>query len=401
MKLFIKNKKTTDETVATNLKLFTVLQIFQKRVFFPLAAIYYIEVAGFTAQDVLLVASFYYVISFAFEVPTGYFADRVSKVMSIRIGALLNIVATLLYVLVQNKYGIFIGNFFEAVGYSFIAGAGEALIHDSLSYIKREADYSKIVSRTQSYSLYINAFLIALVPMTYGIDKRLPFLIGSVAYTILGVAALYMKDIIVNKNKETKKRSFVYMFKKKGALSFWLIFGVVGSLYYAQSDMNNLILKDFGVTSSHIGWIFAIASIFAAVIGRWIHLLKNIPIKYYVFIDGLMMTLPMLAVFSKSYVLMSIAVIVNMAFWRYRKIIYQDHLLTVYPTDYKATLLSTINNIIQLNLLWVPVVIGFVISKTNLQLGLGIIGLSALGLVPIFYLTTRSFFTLKNKASLS
>lgn len=386
----------SEKTVNKNLKLFFILQIFAKRVFFPLAAIYYVEVAGFSVNEVILVASFFYLTSFLAEIPTGYFADRVSRVTSIRIGAILNIIATLLYVLVQNKFGIFAGNFFEAIGYSFIAGAGEALIYESLLYVKKEADYSKIVSRGQSYSLYINAVLIALVPMTYNIDKRLPFLIGTFAYIVLGIAALYMKDIRIPKDKIDVKKPIKIILDKKGVVMFAIFFGIIGSLYYAQSDTNNLILKDLGVTASHIGWIFAIASIFGAVIGRWIHYLKNIPVEKYVVLDGIIMTLPMLAVFTKSYILMSIAVIVNMAFWRYRKIIYQDYLLTIYETTYKATLLSAMNNMIQLNLLWMPMVIGVAISLTNLQLGVGIVGVLSLFLIPLYYYSTKYFF--KNRS---
>lgn len=388
----VDNVKNPEKTVNKNLKLFFILQIFAKRVFFPLAAIYYVEVAGFSVKEVLLVASFYYLVSFLAEIPTGYFADRVSRVMSIRIGAILNIVATLLYVFVQNKFGIFAGNFFEAIGYSFIAGAGEALIYESLLYVKKEHDYSRIVSRGQSYSLYINAVLIALVPMTYNIDKRLPFVIGTLAYIVLGIASLYMKDIRIPKDKINTKKPIRIMLDKKGIIPFAIFFGIIGSFYYAQSDMNNLILKDLGVTAGHIGWIFAIASVFGAIIGRWIHLLKNIRVEKYVFIDGIIMALPMITVFTKSYLLMAIAVIVQMAFWRYRKIIYQDYLLTIYQTTYKATLLSAMNNIIQVNLLWVPIMIGFVISQTNLQLGLGIVGISSLFLIPFYLYFTKEFF---------
>jgi MFS family permease len=330
----------TTKRAESNIKLFFIIRIFVKRVFFPLAAIYYVEVAGLSVQEVLLVASFYYLLGFIFEVPTGYFADKVSKVMSIRIGAFLNIIATLLYVFFPTKLGIFSGNFFEAIGYAFIAGAGEALIYDSLLSVNREKDYAKIVSKAQSSSLYVNAILVAIVPMTYAIDKRLPFLIGTFAYTFLIIAALYMKDIRSIKKEVINKKPLRLIFKQKGVIPFGILFGIIGALYYSQSDMNNLALVDFGVAPAYIGWIFAIASLFAAIVGHWIHRLKNIPVSSYVLLDGVMMTIPLLTAFSGSYLLMSIAVIINMAFWRYRKIIYQDHLLTMYNTDYRATLLS-------------------------------------------------------------
>jgi hypothetical protein len=58
----------------------------------------------------------------------------------------------------------------------------EALIHDSLVVLDEVDNYAKIASRAQSLSLVGNAILVAVVPLLYPIDKRLPFVISFIAY---------------------------------------------------------------------------------------------------------------------------------------------------------------------------------------------------------------------------
>ena len=100
----------------------------------------------------------------------------------------------------------------------------------------------------------------------------------------------------------------------------------------------------------------------------------------------------------KSFFLI-IAFLINMSFWRYRKIIYQNYLLEIYPTKYKATLLSAMNNVEQANSLWLPMAIAFVVSKTNLTTGLGLIGLGTLVFIPFFI--SSSLAVLKSKSTSS
>jgi hypothetical protein len=56
------------------------------------------------------------------EVPTGYFAYRVGRIASLRVGSLLAAIATDCYVIFHHKTGIYLGNVFEALGYSFMGG---------------------------------------------------------------------------------------------------------------------------------------------------------------------------------------------------------------------------------------------------------------------------------------
>lgn len=376
-----------------NIRLYVILKIFTKRVFLPLSAIYFVQVDGFTLKEIGLLAAFFALVQLLAELPTGYFADRFARITSIRIGALLNIAATLLYALVHTKLAVFVGQGLEAVGYCFIAGAGEALIHDSLVAKGQTHRYSKILSHAQAIALVMNAVLIALIPMTYQLNPSLPFLLGSLAYGCLLAVSLRMADVSHEKLEHHRARpSWRGLVDKRHIISFGLLFGIVGALYTGPSDMVNLALKDFGIRPEYLGWLFAIASLFGAMMGPFIHLLRKLSITQYAFLDLVMLLSVYAGALSGSALMLSILVIINMSFWRYRKIIYQDHLLTIYPTRYKATLLSAINNIEQLNLIWLPVVIALSVAHLGYAEGLGLIGLGGLVIMPLYLISTVRAF---------
>lgn len=376
-----------------NIKLYIFVRIFAKRVFIPITAIYFIDTAGFTIRDIGLLSAFFSLVQLLAEVPTGYFADRIGRVQSIRMGAILAAIATTIYVFIHHKTGIYLGVMLEALAYSFLGGAGEALIHDSLVVKDKVADYTKILSRTQSVSLIANAVLIALVPMTYGLNKAYPFAIGTLAYLILIAFTFFMHD--VSRASSIVKHKFeglTRVIRKRHILLFAITFGIIAALYTSPNDMFNIALRDYGINVSLIGWVYALGSVVGALIGPVFHHLRKLRLSTYLLIDVTSLLSVYLAAYTRQPYILATAVIFGIAFWRYRRIIYQDYLLTLYPTSYKATLISAMNNLEQLNSIWLPLVITSAVYTFGISRGLGLIGLFALSISPIFIYSTLRFF---------
>ena len=374
---------TLEQKADRNIKLIVIAKIFGKRVFLPLSAIYFMQVAGFSFAGIGLLGSLYFAVNFICDVPTGIFADRIGRKSSIKVGAALNICSTLLYVLEPTKTGVIIGTILEAIGYAFIVGAGEALIHDSLEVKNKVNDYTKVMSRAQSISLVINAGLVALVPMTYKIDPRLPFLIGTFAYLTLFITASFMHEVIVG-SKHKFKHTVLPMLKSSGMLLFALFYGVFGALYMAPSDQINLAFKNLGLQPQLIGWVFASASIFGALVGVYFHKLKLLSIDRFILIDIACVVLPFISIFLGSLHILIFGTLFSMAMFRYRRGLYQDKMLEHFPGRPKATLISMLNNFEGIHLIWIPAALGFTITKVGYQEGFGIL--------TIFTLITGSGF---------
>ncbi len=376
-----------------NIRLYIFIRIFAKRVFLPLTALYFIDTAGFTIRDIGLLSAFFSIIQLLAEVPTGYFADRIGRIMSIRVGAILAALATTIYVFIHHKTGIYLGVMLEALGYSFLGGAGEALIHDSLVIKKQEHEYTKFMSRTMSLSLIANALLITFVPMTYAWNPAYPFAIGTLAYILLFTAAMFMHDVehvaTVVKLKIPVLKQIV---GKKNILLFGLSFGVIAALYTSPADMFNVALREYGVRIDLIGWIYGLASVVGAAMGPFIHYLRHIKLSHYLLIDLVILIATYLAAYTGNPYVLGLTMIIGIGFWRYRRIIYQSYLLNIYPTSYKATLISAMNNLEQLNAIWLPLLITGAIHYTSTSAGLGLIGVFVLAVAPVFYYSSLKFF---------
>ncbi len=384
-----------------NIKYYIFVRIFAKRVFLPLTAIYFIDTAGLTIRDIGLLSAYFSFIQLLAEVPTGYFADRIGRITSIRLGAILATIATGCYVFFQNRLGIYAGVAFEALGYSFLGGAGEALIHDSLVAKKQESTYTKVMSHNMSISLIINAILVALVPMTYTIDRRLPFAIGGLAYILLFTFSLKLHDLYPPRPKlaSLKLPNFSFFITHKTMLLFGLTFGIIAALYSSPNDMLNIALKEYGLSPERIGWVYGLGSLVGALFGPFIHYLRNLKVRHYVLVDlGFLLSL-YLAAASRSAIFLAIVMIITIAFWRYRRIIYQSYVLNIYPNAYKATLVSSLNNLEQLSSIWLPLAITASIHASgSISLGLGIIGVATLAISPIYYFAAKRFLHIPSQA---
>ena len=377
-----------------NVRLHALIRIFAKRVFLPLTAIYMVEYVGLSVVDIGYLSAFFSLTQLLMEIPTGYFADRLGKVLSLRIGAILALLATLCYVFLHQRLGIYLGVFLEALGYSFMGGAGEALTHDSLAVQGKDHEYTKIVSRAQSYSLIINAILITLVPMSYAVDPRAPFLIGTLAYLILAGTTVFMRDMPAAKAEKVTHQlpSPLRLLRRPDLLLFAFSFGAVAALYTTPSDYLNLTLKDLGLRPDLIGWVYGAASVVGALVGTVAHHLKRMPLGRYLVLDLGALLFIYIAAFSQNVPFLIFAMVMGIALWRYRRIIYQDYLLSKYHTGLKATLISALNNVEQISAVWLPLLFTLAIHQVGLTRGLSLMGLFTLAMIPLYVYACRRFF---------
>jgi len=171
-------------------------------------------------------------------------------------------------------------------------------------------------------------------------------------------------------------------------LVFALTFGIISALYTSPNDMLNVALREYGIRVEHLGWIYGMGSLVGAALGPANHALRRLKPNHYVLLDSLVLLSVYAAAYTQSPYLLATVMVLAISFWRYRRIIYQDYLLRIYPDAYKATLVSTMNNLDQLNAIWLPIAITTAIHYFGIANGFGLIGLATLCLIPIFYTTS-------------
>ncbi len=345
-----------------NITLFGVYKIFTKRVFIPLTTIYATQQAGLNIQQIGFTTAIASVTSLLLDTTTGYWADVHGRRKSAQVGSIAAALSTLMYVFSTNFIGILSASIVMAIGYSFMNGAIEALIHDTLVSLGQEGSYSKVASRAQSLSLVINAVFVSLVTLLYPIDRRLPFVVGFLAYCSLYiVSSMFTEPHIVHEVTQVKLNFIkaVRMLLTRNTGLFFFCVGLAYAVSTGTTDVFNLALIKLGMQPRFLGIIFGGTSLIGAILGIWVHNLKRLSFKQYATFDVTINLMPFLVYgLARNLPLAILIFVINFSFWRYESIIYQHYVLEIYGTSrYKATIVSLMTNFRSLHEIWIALAI--------------------------------------------
>jgi MFS family permease len=328
------------------------------------------------------------------NIPAGYFADRTTRRGSMTIATILLAASTLMYVLMPSFPGAILATMLEALGYAFLIGSGEALMHDTLVATGRTDQYVKIMGRAQSFGLIGNVILISLATLTYAVDKRLPFICGTlVVLCFLIVVRTLVEPPVTRSATRTVNaihglskalRTFVH----RRTVAFFMILGLMSGIYTAYTPISLLVYKDLGIDPSLFGFLYAGGNLVAAAGGLFVHHLRRLSLLQYSILDAAIGGSAMLLVGLTQSIWVAVGMfLLNMGFWRLRPIIYQDHLLRRFEGHgLKATLISTMGFFHDLNLLWLPIVFMGVTGALGYYDAFIVLGLSTMAGVSVLFM---------------
>ena len=369
-------------TLRRNVRLYGWFKVFNKRVFLPMTAIYLVEVGHVSLGGIGIIATVTGLVTLCAQIPTAYVADRRTRRFAMMIGSIILALGVAVLIPWPSLAGGLLAGVLSGLGFAFISGSGQALIHDSLEQCGKGNTYVKIMGRAQSKGLIGNIVLIGLVPMTYAIDKRLPFILGVVAFLILFVISwAFVEPASRNKPNGTRHISQIFValrtFVNRRTVVLFAAVGLVFGLYSAPTDYTNLILKDLGLAPQFIGLAFAASSFAGAIGGYGLHHLQRLSFKRFVILDVLVCCSFFVIVgITRSLPITAVAFVINLSFWRLRSILYQHYLFEVFKdTTHKAMLVSVLGFVEQLFVIVLPTVFVLCILHWGYYVGYTVVGI--------------------------
>ena len=134
-------------------------------------------------SEVIQLGAFYYFCVCLFEVPSGYFSDRVGRRITLLIASNAFIAANLAFIFADGFSLLLLGQLFLALGMAMLSGTDTAFLYDSLLSVNREREYAIFEARGQAYSMTALA-LFSLAGGVLGLfDLRWPYylsLLGAI-----------------------------------------------------------------------------------------------------------------------------------------------------------------------------------------------------------------------------
>lgn len=309
---------------------------------------------GLTFSETMLLQSLFIFSWAVFEVPTGAFADRFGRKKSIILGCFLVASAAFIYGSVPNIYVFMLGEALWALGLSFISGADEAIIYDTLKTLRRQNDSKSVFAR---YSMALSlAFIIAspigsIIAVKFGLNY--PMLFTGIPVAFAGFVAMTLKEP-KRKISRTKKHYFaivresVSYLRNHPKLRPLVIDSILGGtiLYYILW-LYQLMLAKSGAEVFQYGWIASGMNLFSIILLSQIARLesffgKKTLIRATVLIPGIAF---IAAAFTKNMAFTIVLIFAIMGFRGLRTPLFSSYFNVHISSGKRATMLSSISMI--------------------------------------------------------
>ncbi|MFH0845916.1 MAG: MFS transporter [Patescibacteria group bacterium] len=174
-------------------------------------------------SQTLTLQSWFMICCFVFEFPSGGFADRFGKKLSLTLGLLLNGIGFLIYGSIPNFWIFCLGELVLAIGCSLISGTESSLIACTLNNLNRKHQKKIVLGRNKSFGMIgmlISAALGSIVAHYFGLREAV--LITATCPLIAFVISLTLTEpnngVNLKSFKETLINGF-FCFKKSKALT--------------------------------------------------------------------------------------------------------------------------------------------------------------------------------------
>jgi len=363
----------------------------QRRHFIPLVAIFFLTLPDTTAQQIGFYTGVGFIASLIFEVPSSYFADRIGHKITLIIAKLFMVISTLMFIIATNFWYFVLGSMFMSLSTSFSGGVGSAFMHNTLLDLKREKEYTKIMSRIGAYASLFSGILIVLLPFLTKTSILLPFKICIVIDVVGFIVVCTLKS--PQHDRDTQSISFHNIVKtlrtavKPGFYPLAIFTSAISGFLVADNSYRYVYLQSLGYPIIFIGFVMGLSRLVWFLLAQNIKYLQKLSIHTLATIDLFLFPIAyvLVALFDNPYVVGVFFSIVVGYMWA-RDQLYTTEFIDHYITNqkYKATMLSVTTQIDYVFEMIVAFTIGIVMQKSY-KLGFFTLGIVLFCILIIIY----------------
>lgn len=236
----------------------------------------YLQNLGLSFYQISLLSIVTGISIFLFEIPTGYFADKISRKFSVLLGLFISGIFLILMGIFSNFYLLFLFWFIIGFAFTLTSGADSAWVVDNLKNKKQNKLISEYYLKEHSISSLgiIISPLIAILIIKYFSLNYLWFVYGT-GYILAFIILLFVPEYYVPKNNfknndkyfsknEFKKIVYIITSNKKLLLLFlfpiFLVVTLSGNLGWQPFFIS------LGLNSIYLGFIYALLGVINVII---------------------------------------------------------------------------------------------------------------------------------------
>ncbi len=256
-------------------------------------------------------------------------------------------------------------------------------MHESLIELDEGHLFAKMQARSTGIGLLGNMVLVALVPLTYVVGARLPFIISSALALFVFFLGFTLVTPIKTKRdiSELGRVSFPNLLRSiraNGMLPLFFMLGIVATIYDKVPTFREIYFYALGTPVQYLGFILALGSLLGAFLSLLIPRMSRWTENNFYLFDMLVSVGLIVCIGLTHNLYLGIFWFTCItAYDRNRDTVVHNFLLAQSPTrELKATYISLLNFSGEIQGMWVPLLLGYLVGKLGLNngyLGFGLI----------------------------
>jgi len=253
-----------------NIRKFYIYRFFQAMFLVGPIFVLFLTDNGLSITQVMFLQAYFYIILLLLEVPSGAFADRYGRKLSIILSSLFVFIGHLTYALGYSFAVFMIAETIYGIAVSLWSGTDSAFLYDTLKNLKREKEFKKVFGNY----IAINLIFLGLGGILGGYlaeyDLRLPFWISLIPLGIAFFIPFSFTEPRIYKKVETNywqhiKKAINYSLMHK-KLRFFLIYSfLIVGISEAIGYLFQPYFIEIGINVIYFGIVFFVGSLMAAI----------------------------------------------------------------------------------------------------------------------------------------
>ena len=264
-----------ERLLARNIKLLYLFKVIKNFLIIMPIIVPFFQSRDLSQFEIFLLESTWALSILLFEIPSGYFADKAGRKLSILIGSAIGSVAYSIYTFGDSFYVFLAANFLLGISFSFISGADSALAYESFKLLKREDEYLNFESRRNGTSGFFQIIASLVGGGLAAFSIVYPVYAQVIIYSLLIPTALFLTEATHSKElsplslKEVLKQIWMIFSSKESPLKVLIVYFVlVGNMTHTIAWIAQPFFQSLGIAIKWFGVIWAIQYIFYSIFSR-------------------------------------------------------------------------------------------------------------------------------------
>ncbi len=386
--------------IQSNIWKYTIASVANKRIFVAILGAYYLTIEGVTPQTIGIIALCGSFASFIFEIPSGYVSDKIGHKQALVVSRLAMLASSLCFLVADSPTLLMLASVIMSIGMAFDSGTGSAFMHETLTALGREKEYSSVVGKISSIGFAVPIFLTVLIPFFVEISYKIPFLVMGVVDIIglIAVLSLTRPPVKSEHIEEIQASNFKMVMKEAYSLNYFtiaLFSGILSAFLLSVAAFRAPYQVYLGVPviwfGVFIGLGRALASfmlMYSGKMEKYFTLSSFYRFQYIIHI----LIIAMVGLFENIFAVVFLLTLNSGLHWGLSKVDEGYQLQVIGTSKFKATLLSTGAQIESLMTAMLGFFLGWLIQKYSYGLGFLYISLVVGLVLTILHIRMRRLY---------